>query len=284
MKIKIALAQINPLLGDIEKNREKHLEFIEKAIENNAQIIVFPELSITGYRLKDFTMEVALPANSNFFNPILKQSKKIDIAFGFVERGKDNNIYNSAMYIENQSIKSVYQKIYLPTHGMFQELRFMGKGEKITTFKTIYGNFSMLICRDLFHPSLLFLTYAQKTDVVLGMSGMPLRGVTGKKPAIQETVEKAIDTYTNFFSQFIVFVNRVGFEDGLGFYGGSFVGTPLGKKLAFAGILQEKLTFATIDLEEIYKKRQLFPLAREEDLNIVQDNLRRILEENYGKF
>jgi len=79
-------------------------------------------------------------------------------------------------------------------------------------------------------------------------------------------------------------VNRVGFEDGLGFYGGSFVGTPMGKKLGSAGILEEKLTFATIETEEIYRKRQLFPLSREEDLNIIKSNLDRILEENNGEY
>ncbi len=280
MKIKFALAQINPVLGDIEKNRKKHLEFIEKAMEENANVIVFPELSLTGYRLKDLAMEVALPPQSDFFNPILKKSKMIDVAMGFVERGNDNNVYNSAMYIENGKIKSVYRKIYPPTHGMFEELRFMGRGKKVTTFKTRYGNFSILICRDLFHPSLLFLAYAQNAEVVLGMSNMPLRGVEGKKPAIEETVEKAVDTYTSFFSQFIVFVNRAGFEDGMGFYGGSFIGTPMGKKLGFAGILKEKLTFATVDTEEIYRKRQLFPLSREEDLNIIKENLDAILEAN----
>jgi len=179
MKIKIALAQINPLLGDMEKNIKKHLEFIEMALEGDAQIIVFPELSLTGYRLKDLTMEVALPSHSDFLNPILKAGKKIDIAMGFVERGSDNNAYNSAMYIENGMVKSIYRKIYLPTHGMFQELRFMGRGEKVNVFKTKYGNFSILICRDLFHPSLLFLAYAQNADVVLGMSNMPLRGLNG---------------------------------------------------------------------------------------------------------
>ncbi len=283
MKIKFALAQINPVLGDMERNREKHLEFIEKAVEENANIIVFPELSLTGYRLKDLAMEVALSPQSDFFNPILERSKIIDIAIGFVERGNDNNVYNSAMYIENSKIKSVYRKIYLPTHSMFEELRFMGRGKKVNIFKTRYGDFSILICRDLFHPSLLFLTYAQNAEVVLGMSNMPLRGVEGKKPAIQETVEKAVDTYTSFFSQFIVFVNRVGFEDGIGFYGGSFVGTPMGEKLGFAGILKEKLTFATIDTEEIYRKRQLFPLSREEDLNIIKNNLDAIPGANNGE-
>jgi predicted amidohydrolase len=278
LKYKIALAQINPVLGDIEKNLLKHEEFIEKAIKEKADLIVFPELSLTGYKLGDLTMEVALPSNSKFFKPLLDLGKYIDISFGFIEKGPDKNCYNSAMYISDEKVKAVYQKLYPPTHGMFDELRFVARGKEIKTFDTKLGRVSMLICRDIFHPSLVFLAYASNADIMLALSNMPLRGLKGEKPGIQETVEKSIDTYTNFFGMFIVYVNRVGFDDGLGFFGGSFVGTPFGKKLAHAGLFDEALTFAQIDSEEVFEKRQSFPLLREEDMNIVKLNLDKILE------
>ncbi len=278
MIIRIALAQVNPVLGDLEKNKKKHIEFIEKAIKEKSDLIVFPELSLTGYKLNDLAMEVALKPSDSFLEPLFSYGKHIDIAFGFVERGEDKNIYNSAMFIENGEIKNVYRKIYLPTHGMFQELRFMGKGKEVKVFDTKIGKLAILICRDIFHPSLLFLTYAQQADFVLGMSNMPLRGLSGKRPAIQDMVENAAYSYSNFFAEFIVFVNRVGFEDGLGFYGGSFVSTPSGGKEGFAGILDENITFADLDTEDIYKRKQSFPLFREEDFNIVKNNLDRIVE------
>jgi len=279
MKVKFALAQINPVLGDIAKNREKHLEFIERAIKEKAKAIVFPELSLTGYSLLDLSMEVALSPNDSFFTEFFELSKYIDIAFGFVEKCKDKVIYNSAMYLSQGRIKQLYRKIYLPTHGMFQELRFFGRGKNVYVFDTDFGKVSMLICRDFFHPSLLFLSYAGGADFVFALSNMPLRGLSGDKPAIEETVEEAADTYTNFLSMFVVFVNRVGFEDGLGFYGGSFVESPLLVRYGFAGILNEKLTFAEVDTDDVYKKRQSFPLLREEDLSLVKQNLDRILEE-----
>jgi predicted amidohydrolase len=278
---KIALAQINPALGDIKKNLLKHEEFTEKAIKEKADLIVFPELSLTGYKLGDLTMEVALPYESDFFKPLLTLGKHIDIVLGFVERGKDKNSYNSAMYISEGRVKSVYEKLYPATHGMFDELRFVARGKEIKIFDTKIGKVSMLICRDIFHPSLMFLAYASNADIVLVLSNMPLRGLKGEKPAIQETVEKAIDTYTNFFGMFVAYVNRVGFDDGLGFFGGSFVCTPSGRKLAYAGLFDEVLTFAEIDSEEIFKKRQTFPLLREEDMNIVKLNFDKILEDSY---
>lgn len=281
MSYKIALAQINPMLGDIKKNLLKHLEFTENAIKEKSNLIVFPELSITGYKLGDLTMEVALPSDSDFFKPLLKLSEHIDIAIGFIEKGRDKNSYNSALYLSNGGIKSIYRKLYPPTHGMFDELRFVSRGKELKTFETSFGKVSMLICRDLFHPSLLFLSYAAKSDIVIALSNMPIRGLRNEKPSIQETVEKAIDTYTNFFSMFIVYVNRVGFDDGLGFFGGSFVGTPSGKKLGLTNLFEESLTYAEVDTKEIFTKRQTFPLFREEDLNIVKSNLDRILEDSY---
>lgn len=279
MKVKISLAQVNPVLGDVEKNMNKHLEFIEKSINENSNMVVFPELSMSGYRLRDLIESVAIEATDKFFEPIINKSKFIDIAFGFVERGEDKNTYNSAMYASKGSIVNVYRKIYPPTHGMFEELRFVGRGDKIEVFDTAYGKVSMIICRDLFHPSLAFLAYAGGADYLIALSNMPLRGLKGKRPAIQETVETAALTYTNFFGNFLVYVNRVGFDDGLGFYGGSFVMNPFGVKNLEAPIFEEILVTGEINTNDIFKKRQVFPISREEDLRIVYDNLRRLMEE-----
>ncbi len=279
MKFNFAIAQINPKLGDLKENLKKHIDVIQQAKESLAEIVVFPELSLSGYCLRDLTMEVAIEKDDKFFNPIFKLSNNIDIVFGFVEKGKDKKIYNSAMYISNGKIVHVHRKIYLPTHGMFEELRFMSRGSEVKAFETRFGKVTILICRDFFHPSLLFLAYAQDTDFVIVPSNMPLRGLNGQRPGIQETVEKAADTYVNFFAHFVVYVNRVGFDDGLGFYGGSFIESPSGAKSASADLLKEQLKVGVVDTEDIYRKRQIFPLSREEDLNIVYKNLEKIMEE-----
>ncbi|BAL81053.1 nitrilase-related carbon-nitrogen hydrolase [Caldisericum exile] len=277
MKFKISLAQINPTLGNLEKNLVKHLEFAEKAILEGARVIVFPELSITGYLLRDLTYEVALPSNSDFFKPIKEMSKNIDIVLGFAEKGEDKIIYNSALYLSKGEIKLLYRKMFPPTHGMFEELRFFGRGETYKSIKTDYGKISVIICRDFFHPPLLSLAYFDNVDFVFAISNMPLRGLKGEKPQIQETVENASSVYTNFFSFFIVYVNRVGFDDGLGFYGGSFVQSPTGKKIVRAGLFEEEIVTGTVDTEDIYKKRTSFPLIKEENKQVFEENLRKII-------
>ncbi|MGC9099806.1 MAG: nitrilase-related carbon-nitrogen hydrolase [Caldisericum sp.] len=277
MKFKISLAQINPTLGNLEKNLSKHLEFTEKAILEDAKVVVFPELSISGYVLRDLTYDVSLPVNSDFFKPLKEISKNIDIILGFVEKGEDKIIYNSAMYLSKGEIKLVYRKMFPPTHGMFEELRFFGKGTSYKSIKTDYGKLSVVICRDFFHPTLLSLAYLDNVDFVFAISNMPLRGLKGEKPQIQETVENASSLYTNFFGFFVVYVNRVGFDDGLGFYGGSFIQSPTGKKVIALRLFEEELLTGEIDTDDIYKKRTSFPLIKEEDKLTFEENLRRLI-------
>lgn len=277
MKLKIALAQINPFLGNLEKNLQKHIEFSKKAIENGAKVVVFPELSLTGYLLKDLTYEVALERNSPFLNPLLDLSKHIDIVFGFVEKGEDKVIYNSSLYLSKGEVKSFYRKMFPPTHGMFEELRFFGRGNEFKSFNTDYGKVSVVICRDFFHPTLLSLAFIDSVDFVFAISNMPLRGLKGNTPQIQETVENASNVYTNFFSFFVVYVNRVGFDDGLGFYGGSFIQSPTGRFVVKAELFEEMLSIGEVDTEDIFKKRTNFPLIREENREVLLANLQRIV-------
>ena len=274
MKFKIALAQINSILGEPKKNIEKHLEFIERSIKNNAKVVVFPELSITGYLLKDLTYEVAMNKDDNFFKPLKEASRNIDIIIGFTEKSEDKVIYNSSMYLSKGEILSVYRKMFPPTHGMFDELRYFGKGKTLEVFQTDYGKVAVIICRDFFHPSILTVAYANGVDFLFAISNMPLRGLKGEKPQIQETVETASSVYTNFFGFFVTYVNRVGFDDGLGFYGGSFIQSPLGKKISSNKLFEEDLVIGEVDTEDIYKKRTIFPLAREEDFYAILKNMK----------
>jgi len=277
MRFKISLAQINPILGDIEKNLVKHIEFTEKAIVEGSKVVVFPELSLTGYTLRDLTYEVALEADSDFFKPLKEISKNIDIILGFVEKGEDKITYNSSMYLSNGEIKLVYRKMFPPTHGLFEEMRFFGKGNSYKSLVTDYGKVAVIICRDFFHPTLLSLAYLDNVDFVFAISNMPLRGTKGERPHIQETVENTSNVYTNLFGFFIIYVNRVGFEDGLGFFGGSFIQSPTGKYIAKAELFNESLVTGEVNTEDIYRKRVSFPLLREEEKEVLLRNLEKLI-------
>ncbi len=274
--MRVSLAQINTFLGNLKENIKIHKNYIEKAIENKSNLVIFPELSLSGYYLLDGTIEVALKKEKvlEIFN---EESKKIDISLGFPEIGEDNITYISQIYLSNEKILNVHRKIYPPNHGMFEDLKFFGKGKKVKAFDTNFGKFGTLICRDFFHPSLPLLYYFQNINLLILVSAIPVRGAYRENSlGIYESTEKLLSIYSQRFHFFIVFVNRVGFEEGISFMGGSMAFNSEGKKILSLPLIEEG--FATVDIDFNEIKRDIFnlPLKREEDINLILENLKEI--------
>src|SRR5258706_11096104 len=132
MKFTIAVAQIDSLLGDLKKNIGKHVEYIRRARDGGAHLVVFPELSLSGYSLKDINWEIAIhPTDKTPLAAILKESKDISILLGSVEETDEFGICNSALFFEKGVCRSVHRKIYPPTYGMFEELRYFSPGKTV---------------------------------------------------------------------------------------------------------------------------------------------------------
>ena len=153
MTLNIAIAQINTYLGDVEKNLDKHLSHICAA--QGADLIVFPELSLTGYVLQDLVPSVALKPTSAdpVFSTLLTASENIDIVVGFVDEDPRHRFYIAAAYLSQGEILHVHHKTYLPTYGLFDEGRFFAWGDKIRAFDTGFGKLGILICEDFWHAS-----------------------------------------------------------------------------------------------------------------------------------
>lgn len=268
--LKIAIAQYKPILGDIEKNIKKHIELINKGIEHKASVIIFPELSLTGYLLKDLVYDLLLDKDSQVLEPIKNLSENIDIVIGFVEKGENRLIYNSLLYYSKGKLLSNYRKIRLPNFGMFEEKRFFKSGENITVFKTDYGKVGTLICRDFLFPSLAYTLFYKGVDFLISISNSPLRGVETKEYQSQAMWEDAGKVYSRFFSMNVIYVNRVGFEDGFGFAGGSFIVNPEGKIIFKAPFLEEGLYFTDIDLSLTDKARSIYAYYRDEDFEQIK--------------
>ncbi|MGB9750581.1 MAG: nitrilase-related carbon-nitrogen hydrolase [Caldisericia bacterium] len=279
MRMKVSLAQINTKLGDLSSNIKIHENYIKKAIEEKSNLIVFPELSLSGYYLLDGTMEVSLKREKIleiFFN----LSQKIDISLGFPEIGGDYVTYISQIYLSKGKILHVHRKVYPPNHGMFEDLKFFGKGKEIKSFVTNFGKFGMLICRDFFHPSLALLHYLQNTELLILTSAIPVRGSYREKGVgIYESTEKLLSIYSLRFHTFIVFVNRVGFEEGIPFMGGSMVKDPSGNTIVSLSLIKEDFKTIEIEFDEIKKEIFNLPLRREEEIDIILNNLKEIKNE-----
>ncbi len=277
--IKLAVAQIDTVLGDLEANLEKHLAKIDEAVQAKADLVVFPELSLTGYALQDLTSAVARPASVEdpMFKPLLEASRNIDVLAGFVQLDNRNRFYNSAAYLSQGEILHVHQKVYLPTYGLFDESRFFAWGDSIRAFDTPLGRLGVLICEDFWHASPPYLLWLDGADLLLFISASPGRGLdTDESLESARWVEHVAQAYASLFTTFVTNVGRVGFEDGLGFWGGSVVFDPHGELVARGPYHEESLFVADLDLHQLHRARTRLPLLRDERTELVQRELMRI--------
>ena len=280
MKIKIALAQFNTKLGEVQANLATHLELIAEAKQQGADLIIFPELSLTGYVLQDLAVTTAIQPDQNdpVFNTLLDASQGIDLMVGFVHEDRRHRFYIASAYLAEGKIVHIHNKVYLPTYGMFDEGRFFAWGDSARAFDTRFGRMGMLICEDFWHASLPYLLWLDGADILLFQSASPGRGLTAD-PRLSSSawVEHTNRAYAGLFTVFVAHANRVGYEDGLNFWGGSTIFDPNGDLVVRAPDFESSLTVAEIDLNQFHRTRARLPLLRDERTNLVQSELERIL-------
>ena len=280
MKIKIALAQFNTKLGEVQANLATHLELIAEAKQKGADLLIFPELSLTGYVLQDLAVTTAIQPDQDdpVFNTLLDASRDIDLMIGFVHEDQRHRFYIASAYLAEGKIVHIHNKVYLPTYGMFDEGRFFAWGDSVRAFDTRFGRMGMLICEDFWHASLPYLLWLDGADILLFQSASPGRGLTAD-PRLSSSawVEHTNRAYAGQFTVFVAHANRVGYEDGLNFWGGSTIFDPDGNLIVRAPDFETSLTMAEIDLNQFHRSRARLPLLRDERTNLVQSELERIL-------
>ncbi|MFZ5822200.1 MAG: nitrilase-related carbon-nitrogen hydrolase [Chloroflexota bacterium] len=280
MLLNLALAQINTKLGDVEANLDKHLALLADAKKQDADLLVFPELSLTGYVLQDLAPTVShRPTEDDpVFKPLLAASRDLDLVVGFVDEDARHRFYIASAYLSGGRVLHVHHKVYLPTYGLFDEGRFFAWGDSVRAFDTRFGRMGILICEDFWHASPPYLLWLDGADVFLFTSASPGRGLNdSEKLESARWVENVNRSYANLFTSFVAHSNRVGFEDGLNFWGGATVFDPNGERIAQGPYFEEALTVATLDLNQLHRTRARLPLLRDERTSLVQKELGRIL-------
>jgi len=282
MKLTLALAQINTRLGNVEANLEKHLALVEEARASGADLLVFPELSLTGYVLQDLATTVALSpsAHDPIFRRLLEASHDLDLVVGFVDEDSRHRFFISSAYLAMGEVVHVHHKVYLPTYGLFDEGRFFALGDYVRAFDTRFGRLGILICEDFWHASPPYLLWLDGADLLLFASASPGRGLRNE-PQLESArwVEHINRAYASLFTCFVAHVNRVGYEDGLYFWGGSTVFDPNGELIANGPYHQEALTLAEVDLNQLHRTRARLPLLRDERTALVMREMQRILSD-----
>jgi len=280
MQINLALAQINTKLGDVTANLEKHLALAKEARKSGADLLVFPELSLSGYVLQDLVPAVACrPAEDDpVFEPLLKASRDLDLVVGFVDEDARHRFYIAAAYLSRGEVLHVHHKVHLPTYTIFDERRFLAAGDSFRAFDTRFARAGLLICEDFWHISSPYLLWLDGADILILTSASPGRGVTDEHIGSSEWVETIAKAYAGLFTIFVAHANRVGFEDGLYFWGGATAYDPDGKLIAKGPYDEEALTYAELDLAQIRRTRARLPLLRDEQMGLVQKELKRIMQ------
>jgi NAD+ synthase (glutamine-hydrolysing) len=280
MKLKVGLAQITPKLGNVEANLTLHLQAIEEAAESGVELLVFPELSLTGYRLRDLAFSVAIKPTPKdpIFTQLLAASRDMDIVVGFVEADVRQKFFITAAYLAGGDIVHLHRKVYLPTYGMFDEGRYFAWGDAIRAFDTRFGRVGLLICEDFWHVSAPYTLWLDGADIFLFTSSSPGRGLaTEQKIGSARWVEHLNQAYASTFTNFVIHTNRIGFEDGVTFWGGSTVYGPEGNLLVQGPYYEESLVTARLDLNELRRARIRLPLLRDERVGLTMRELNRIL-------
>jgi predicted amidohydrolase len=272
--VRIAVAQCAPALGAFQRNVQMHLETIERARAGGAALVAFPELSLTGYYLKDLANDLAMPGDDARLAPIAKASEKIDVLAGFVERSPDARVHIASGYWSNGRLVHVHRKAYLPTYGIFDDARYFAPGERFDLFPSAVGPAGIAICEDMWHMSTPYLYAIRGAHVVFYPSASPGRGVAeGGDLGTAESCRLMDTFYAQYLTVYVVFTSRVGNEDGVAFWGGSEVVAPDGTVVARAPEFDEDLLVAEIDPVLVTRERARNPLLRDERHDLVLRHL-----------
>jgi predicted amidohydrolase len=273
------LAQIKPKLGCVADNLATVKGEIAKAKEAGADLIVFPELALSGYFLKDLVPEVALRIDSPEISALVELSTGISIAIGFVEETDDYHFFNSALYLEDGKIRHLHRKVYLPTYGLFDEQRYLARGESFRAFDTKFGRFGMLICEDMWHLSASYILAMDGATTLICLSSSPARGIDGDSLGSASAWQKLVSTTAMFLNCRVLYSNRVGFEDGVNFWGGSEYIAPSGESIVRGALLEEDFVTARVDEGALRRERIFSPMMRDENLFVTMQELGRIAHE-----
>ncbi len=273
--LRLAVSQSAPRLGDVAWNAA-HISELARA--HSADLLITPELSLTGYDVRDRVHELAQPVHS--ICRLAEWPRSTAIVAGFIEAGHDAIPYNTAAVIQGEALLFSHRKIYLPTYGMFDEGRYFGRGDRVRCFDLNGWRLGILICEDFWHPALTYLLACQRIDALIIQAAAPGRGAWAGGQngdfASNDVWVRMARTTAQQYGVYVVLCNRTGVEGGVTFGGGSVVVQPDGE---IARALHGEQTTATVSLERALLEQARRPYAhlRDDSAEFTLRELQRIV-------
>jgi predicted amidohydrolase len=257
--IKLALAQFSCKRENKKANLQKIEELTLKAKNQGADLVIFPEMSLTGYVVKDQIYELAetIPGPSVEKVEALAKKTGMHIIFGMPELSEKTQatLFNTAVFVGPNGFIGKYRKMYLPTHSVFEEKRYFRPGYEPAVFETDLGKIGLTICYDVFFPEVFRLTRLAGAQLIVCISASP---AVRRSYFEVLTLARAIEN-----TAYLAYVNLSGIEDGLQFWGGSRLVSPTGDVLVKAKYDEEDFVTCQVDYNDLRTAETFIPTLRD---------------------
>lgn len=276
--LKVAVAQLDVKLGDIQNNLERHAMLAEEARQGGARLVLFPELSLTGYGLGQRVPDLAMRRDDPRLRELSRSAGDLTLVLGFVEEGPAAQFYNATAAWRAGEMVFLHRKLNLPTYGNLEEGKYFAGGRFITTFRLDdQWTVATLICADLWNPALVHLALLHGATLLLAPINSALDAVGGDFSNPQGW-RLVTDFYATIYGLPVLMSNRVGTEGAARFWGGSRVVDPRGRLLC-EGDGSEQVLFADLDYDTVRRARFLLPTVRDANLHLVQREINRLADQ-----
>lgn len=264
-------------LGDVAENARRATVLIDQARAQQVQLLVFPELSLCGYSLGALADDIGIAASDPTILALAEHAGDMAIAIGFVEQGIVHT-YNSMAYLEDGRLTHVQRKAYLPTYGRFDERKHFSPGQSLAAFDTRLGRMALLICNDAWQPTVPFIAVQDGARILIVPACSSAPSAPEDALEIERDWDALLRFYARFLQSYVVFVNRVGTEGEVAFWGGSQVVDPWGQTLAKAPKYEPALLICDLDPSAVRQARRALPLLKEARLALLSRELERLTQ------
>src|SRR5256712_2487901 len=264
-QLRLAMAQINVVVGDVEGNAQKIIEWLDRARDADADIVTFPELALTGYPPEDLLLKPQfIDANLAALDRIISRTRDITAIVGFVDRQDD--IFNAAAIAQNGKLVTTYHKMYLPNYGVFDEFRYFQPGSRCPVLQMGKATIGVSICEDIWYPDgpVFFQALSGGAEVIINISSSPYHA--GKRRGR----ERMLGTRASDNTVIVAYNNVVGGQDELVFDGDSLVFDENGEIITRGKQFEEDLIVVDLDVESVFRQRLHDPRRRQQKLGTTQ--------------
>lgn len=276
-KITVGAAQFASEIGDVDANMDRHLEWIARGHEKGLDLLVLPELSLTGHHGGEKALECAMTRTDPRLRRIAEAAGNMSVVVGFIEEGPAAQFYNTSAIVRQGKLVHMHRKVNIPTYGKLEEGKHVASGRFVETWAMDEAwRTGLLICADVWNPALTHLAFLHGTTLLIVpvSSGVEAVGADFDNPGGWAITMRF---YAMMYGAPAIMVNRTGNEHELNFWGGSRIVDPFGRELAVAGKDEELIT-ATLDYAEVRRARYLLPTVRDSNLALVRRETDRLAE------